>query len=479
MNEETETTPESRATTDVSAPVPVLLLAYSPLDNEKTADRWPLKDELTIGRKHPADLAIDDEYLSKPHLRIVPKGDAFYLEDLNSTNGTFINGMPLFGRQQLADSDIIRAGRSIFVFHEDGQSLLEPCPPDIYGIGGRFHLAPLLKEIRRYSNSHSHVLIYGATGSGKELAAKALARMANRDIVVHNAGRMRSDSEAEVILFGVGHKVFTDVGERTGIIELADGKFLFLDEVHSLPQSVQRMLLRVMEDWRLTRVGETESKEVDVRVIMASNDPSSPHYGIEPDLLGRMRVVKIQTLKERVADIPSIFRYILRARLASTQFDVDAVLKYVATDFYECLCLDGFEEDNTRGLMKIVDDIVTEIKSGELPDKCIEMIFKKRYRHDLVLTRASSSTRKKSTTAQPSTENAKRTHDDDILALTAKFNLDVDTLELIKDAYYSQKGVVTDVVQRLRAEHDFNTSHRRIKNIIDAMGLPRTKRKRV
>lgn len=156
MNEETETTPESRATTDVSAPMPVLLLAYSPLDNEKTADRWTLKDELTIGRKHPADLAIDDEYLSKPHFRIIPKGNTFYLEDLNSTNWTFINGMPLLGCQQLADSDIIRAGRSIFVFHKDGQSLLEPCPPDIYGIGGRFHLAPLFKEIRRYSNSHSH-----------------------------------------------------------------------------------------------------------------------------------------------------------------------------------------------------------------------------------------------------------------------------------------------------------------------------------
>jgi DNA-binding NtrC family response regulator len=476
--DETVTKPESQLETSVSAPVPVLLLAYSPFDNEHTVDRWPLKGELTFGRKRPATVIIDDTFLSRPHFRIFLDEDAVYLADLNSTNGTFINGIPLLGRQKLADSDVIRAGHSIFVFHEDGESFLEQCPPDVYGIGGRFHLALLLKELRRYSNSRSHVLIYGATGSGKELAAKALARMSNRDIVVQNAGRLRADSEAEVILFGVGPKVFTDVGERTGLIELADGKSLFLDEAHSLPQSIQRMLLRVMEDWRLTRVGETKSKRVDVKFIMASNDFSSSHYGIEPDLLSRMRVVKIPPLKERVADIPSIFRYVLSTHLASTQLDADAVLKEVAADYYESLCIDGFEEDNVRGLMKIVDDIVTELKNGVSPSKCIKAIFKKHYKGNVIFSRAVPSQRRKLTQARSTIEQSKRNHDDDMLLLAAKFRLDVEILALIKDAYYSQKGVVTDVVQHLRVEHGFKTSHRRIKTIIDAMGLPRVTRKR-
>ena len=458
MHEETGTKSESKSWTANSAPLPVLLLAYSPADSESMADRWPLTEELTIGRKRPATLIIADKYLSKPHFRITPDNESFYVEDMNSSNETFINGMPLVGRQKLRDSDVVRAGRSIFVFHEDGEPLLAPSPPDIYGIGGRFHVAPLLKEIRRYSNSHSHVLLSGPSGSGKELAAAALAKMSRRELIIHNVARLRSDSSAEATLFGVGPKVFTDVGERAGLIELADNKTLFLDEAHALPHSVQRMMLRVMEDWCLTRVGETETRKVDVRFIMASNDLSSPDFGIATDLLNRMRVVKIPSLQERVADIPSIFRYLLQIRLEEAGIDAAPVFEKFFTDTYECLCLDGFEKENTRGLIRLVDDIIVELKNGVLPDNAIRKVFTQHYKKSLVLCRKKRVTEK---TAK----------------ILETFRLESDTLDLIKDIYYEKRGIITAVVEELR-EHDVKTSHRRVGKIIDALGLQRAKRQR-
>jgi hypothetical protein len=96
--------------------------------------------------------------MSKEHFRIISSNSAFYIEDLGSTNGTCVNGMPINSgvKHRLEESSVIRAGRTIFVFHANGAHLLDPIPNDTCGMAGRFHLAPLIKNCRL---THTHIAV--------------------------------------------------------------------------------------------------------------------------------------------------------------------------------------------------------------------------------------------------------------------------------------------------------------------------------
>jgi hypothetical protein len=207
-----------------------LLIPYSEGVVRRGTDRVEVEGTLTVGRRHLADLGIDDPSLSGMHFELqVIDGEAS-IRDLGSTNGTFVNGLPIHGRQRLSDCAVIRAGRTVFVFHADGGELLEPVVDDYFGMVGPFHAAPFIRRLRRQALSYGHVLLAGPSGSGKELAAHAYAALADRQILIHNAAKYGSEDEATATLFGVSERVFTGVKARVGLIELADGKVLFIDE---------------------------------------------------------------------------------------------------------------------------------------------------------------------------------------------------------------------------------------------------------
>jgi two-component system response regulator AtoC len=185
-----------------------------------------------------------------------------------------------------------------FMFH----SILSKSP--------RMH--DLFELISHVAQTISTVLIFGETGTGKELVARAVheasPRRAGPFIAVNCAALPESLLESE--LFGHEKGAFTSAaGQRKGRFELASGGTIFLDEVGEIPLAMQAKLLRVLQERRFERVGGAQTVEVDVRVIAATNRDLlrlSKEGKFREDLYYRLNVVKIDLppLHERPEDIP-------------------------------------------------------------------------------------------------------------------------------------------------------------------------------
>jgi PAS domain S-box-containing protein len=194
--------------------------------------------------------------------------------------------------------------------------------PPVSGIVGES--AAMLEVLRRIAcaaPTPATVLVSGETGTGKELVARAIhagsPRARKPFVKVNCAAVPRELFESE--FFGHARGAFTGaVGERMGRFELADGGTLFLDEVGELPLELQGKLLTVLQDGRLERVGESRSRQVDVRVVAATNRDLIHEVRtgrFRSDLYYRLNVfgIPLPPLRERRDDIPSLAQHIGRA----------------------------------------------------------------------------------------------------------------------------------------------------------------------
>jgi DNA-binding NtrC family response regulator len=176
-----------------------------------------------------------------------------------------------------------------------------------------FHL------VERLAPTPSTVLVTGETGTGKELVAEALHRLSPRaegSLVRINCGAL-PDNLVEAELFGHEKGAFTGADRsKPGRFELADGGTLFLDEVGELPPPAQVKVLRVLQDGVVDRVGGTEPRQVDARLIAATNkdlEEAVRAGSFREDLLYRLRVVEIRVppLRERLEDVPPLAEFFL------------------------------------------------------------------------------------------------------------------------------------------------------------------------
>jgi DNA-binding NtrC family response regulator len=178
----------------------------------------------------------------------------------------------------------------------------------------------VLKLVERIGPADANILITGENGSGKGVIARALhatSVRSARPLVSLNAGAL-AEGVFESELFGHVRGAFTDAkSERVGRFELADGGTLFLDEIANVPLNLQPKLLRVLETGEFERVGSSKTRQVDVRVISATNADLHAEVAqgrFRQDLLFRLNTVEIHLppLRDRREDIPPLAEYFLR-----------------------------------------------------------------------------------------------------------------------------------------------------------------------
>jgi len=173
--------------------------------------------------------------------------------------------------------------------------------------------------IERVAPSPSTVLITGETGTGKELVAEALHRLSPRapaPFIKINCGAL-PETLVEAELFGHERGAFTGAAQaRPGRFELAHGGTLFLDEIGELPPAVQVKLLRVLQDGMVDRIGASQPRQVDVRLLAATHRDLQAEVErgrFRQDLLFRIRVIEIPVppLRERLDDLPLLVEFFL------------------------------------------------------------------------------------------------------------------------------------------------------------------------
>ncbi len=177
----------------------------------------------------------------------------------------------------------------------------------------------LRSEVAFAASSDAHVLILGQSGTGKELAARAvhaMSKRAKRPLVARSAATFPS-TLIDAELFG-NARDYPNAGmpERPGLVGEADGSTLFLDEIGEMPVEIQAHLLRVLDEGEYQRLGETGTRRSDFRLVAATNRDASQ---LKHDLLARLRLrIAIPPLDERRQDIPLLARHLLRANARNT-----------------------------------------------------------------------------------------------------------------------------------------------------------------
>ena len=186
-------------------------------------------------------------------------------------------------------------------------------------IGQSPAIRDLFSKMDRLLDADATVLIHGESGTGKELVARAIHYNGHRKdqpFLALFCGSL-PDSLLESELFGYKKGAFTGANaDKPGLFEVADGGTLFLDEVGDLSPSLQTSLLRVLQEGEVKRVGETQVRHVDVRIISASNkalDTLVQDGDFREDLYYRLNTIPLRTppLRERVEDVPLLAQHFL------------------------------------------------------------------------------------------------------------------------------------------------------------------------
>jgi arginine utilization regulatory protein len=236
------------------------------------------------------------------------------------------------------------------------------------------------ERIMRIAKTDSSVLIFGETGTGKELVAQSIHAQSRRNqmpFVSFNCAAV-PENLLESILFGTVKGAFTGAENSQGIIAQANGGTLFLDELHTMSFSTQAKLLRFLEDRRIRRVGDHLEKSVDIRVISAINLP--PMEAVEKklireDLFYRLSVVSIHIppLRERPTDIPALTDYFIHGYNESMNRSIQGVSDLVMNLFREYAWKGNVRElrHTIEGAFNLAKGDVITLK--DLPDYMVDV----------------------------------------------------------------------------------------------------------
>jgi len=295
-----------------------------------TVTSWPLpsKGPAVVGRSPEAQIQIHSPLVSRQHATLMVGPRLVMLTDQGSQNGTRVNGERLQGDRLLTYGDIISFGDVTAAFVEDKGELAGAADAAL-GPGGREiqlgdrtalvadeAMLNLYGQLELLAPSDLSVLVLGETGTGKELAARALhfwSRRAKQPLVTINCASL-PETLAESELFGYERGAFSGAFQaKPGLLESASGGTVFLDEIGDLSPVVQAKLLRALEARRVIRLGAVQERAIDIRVVAAT------HRNLMDDVkAGRFRedlfyrlgaaVVRLPALRARRREIPILAR---------------------------------------------------------------------------------------------------------------------------------------------------------------------------
>jgi transcriptional regulator with GAF, ATPase, and Fis domain len=253
--------------------------------------------------------------MSRRHATIELADDGWYLRDLGSRNGCFVQGVRA-ASARLVHGSVLRVGQSLLLYEafqlSDGLDFVEEEPP----LWGPSVALQIVRGSLRTAGRHGvPVLLLGETGVGKEVAAAYLHALSGRPgpLVPVNCGAL-PDTLIEAELFGAAAGAYTGADkDRTGLFEAAHGGTILLDEIGEIPVALQAKLLRVLAEGEIRRVGDTRTRSVDVRVVAATNrnlDDEVEQGTFRGDLLARLSgwTVSIPPLRSRREDVLALAR---------------------------------------------------------------------------------------------------------------------------------------------------------------------------
>lgn len=237
-----------------------------------------------------------------------------------------------------------------------------------------------LKKIAfKAAETSAPVLIYGDTGTGKELFVHAIHNASDRrtmPFIAQNCAALPSNL-LEGILFGTMKGGFTGAEDRKGIFELANGGTLFLDEINSMPLELQSKLLRVLQDNSIRPIGGIKDIEVDVRIIAATNihpEEAVRKNMMRKDLYYRLNVINftIPPLKDRKEDIPLLTEYFIDKFNKKLRKSVKGVSQEVMNIFKNYSW-----EGNVRELENLIEGIMSIYDTEIIEVEHLPLRFKK------------------------------------------------------------------------------------------------------
>lgn len=296
-----------------------------------------LSQRQVIG-KHLLDLFPDWTKENSTLLTVLSSGKPIYNREQNylnfkgkhirtvNTTLPIFDGGKLIGAVEIAKNVTMVNNMSEQII-ELQQKLIKPYKPETgikhyhfdQLIGKNAKYLEAIKIAKRAAKSISSVLIYGDTGTGKELFAQSIHYASGRNghpFIAQNCAAI-PESLLEGLLFGTSKGSFTGALDRPGLFEQAHGGTLFLDEVNSMSIGLQSKILRVLQENYVRRVGGIKDIPVDVRIIAATNEEPERLVQsgmLRKDLYYRLNVINIRipNLNDRVEDIPLLVDYFIR-----------------------------------------------------------------------------------------------------------------------------------------------------------------------
>jgi transcriptional regulator with GAF, ATPase, and Fis domain len=273
---------------------------------------------ITIGKGDSCDLRLTDTSVSRMHATITASQGLYAIEDLGSTNGTEIDGVAI-QKAPLKPGCRIRLGDTTLEF-APGTRTLKAAPSRLERLDGMVGSSEAMRavygQIEMVAPTEVTVVLRGETGTGKEVAARAIHNLSPRRgaaFVVFDCANV----ERELLgsgLFGHRKGAFTGaVADHKGAFEQAHGGTLFLDEVGELPLETQARLLGALQRREVQPLGATAPKAVDVRVLAATHrdlEAMVKDGRFREDLYFRLvvMVIELPPLRTRASDVAALAR---------------------------------------------------------------------------------------------------------------------------------------------------------------------------